>query len=253
MTHKPAHRALSDLDFDDFKSLAQDASLSAAQRIGFPDEYRAGFEPGILDDIRAKLPAFDRPGSTVIDIGCGCGELAVRIVEHGARRGSQLWLVDSAEVLARLPDATNIRKVPGRFPDDTADGLRGLAGRCDAVLCYSVFHYVFVSRNPYGFLDGVLALLAPGGACLVGDIPNVAMRRRFLDSDSGRRHHRAYCGRDEDPVVTFNRLDPGVIDDAVVFGLLAYARQAGFHAWIVPQPPELPLSNRREDILILRP
>jgi len=53
--------------------------------------------------------------------------------------------------------------------------------------------------------------------------------------------------------VHFNRLEPGQMDDSVVLALLARARAQGFHAWVLPQASELPMANRREDILIRRP
>ena len=43
------------------------------------------------------------------------------------------------------------------------------------------------------------------------------------------------------------------IDDAVVFALLQRSRLAGFDAYVVPQDSALPMANRREDILIIRP
>ena len=47
--------------------------------------------------------------------------------------------------------------------------------------------------------------------------------------------------------------EPGKIDDAVILGLLARSRAAGFDAYVVTQPEELPMATRREDILIRRP
>jgi hypothetical protein len=51
----------------------------------------------------------------------------------------------------------------------------------------------------------------------------------------------------------FNRLEPGQMDDSVVLALLARARAQGFHAWVMPQAVDLPMANRREDILIRKP
>jgi hypothetical protein len=39
----------------------------------------------------------------------------------------------------------------------------------------------------------------------------------------------------------------------VTLALLARARDAGFHAWVMPQPPALPMANRREDLVFERP
>src|SRR5690606_36364104 len=98
-----------------------------------------------------------------------------------------------------------------------------------------------------------LGLLAPGGQALFGDIPNIAQRKRFFASATGVRFHQAFMQTDEAPEVHFNRLEPDQIDDAVLLGLMARARAAGFDAYVLPQAPELPFANRREDLLVRRP
>jgi len=50
------------LTFDDFRRLATDATLSPYEKIGFPDEYREGYEAAIFADIVAKLAPLDRRG-----------------------------------------------------------------------------------------------------------------------------------------------------------------------------------------------
>jgi hypothetical protein len=110
-----------------------------------------------------------------------------------------------------------------------------------------------VEGNLWGFVDALAGLLAPGGQLLIGDIPNASMRRRFLSSAAGRTYHQAHFGDAAPPEIAFNRLEPGAIDDAVVLGCIARLRAAGFDAFVVPQSPELPMANRREDILIHRP
>src|SRR5262249_16034137 len=65
--------------------------------------------------------------------------------------------------------------------------------------------------------------------------------------------HQAYTGTDDVPTVAFNALERSKIDDAVVLAVLARARAAGFDAYLLPQSPDLPMANRREDILITRP
>jgi hypothetical protein len=79
------------------------------------------------------------------------------------------------------------------------------------------------------------------------------MRRRFLASAAGAAFHRGYTGRDEDPDPGFNQVSEGEMDDAVLFALMARARAAGADAWLLPQPPHLPMANRREDLLLRRP
>jgi hypothetical protein len=240
-----------DLTFDDFRRMASDESLSSHEKIGFPDSYRAGKGGAIVADIRRKLSALDRRQARVLDIGPGCDEVAMLLIEHCARQDHDLVLVDSKEMLARVPDPPRGRKLAGYYPRDCGELAQGPP--FDAIITYSVFHYVFRELPYLDFVDFSLGLLAPGGAMLIGDIPNASMRRRFFASDTGVRFHKAYTGGDQPPVVTFNTPEPGAIDDAVVMSVVQRCRAAGFHAYVVPQSEDLPMANRREDVLIVRP
>jgi Methyltransferase domain len=242
-----------DVTYETFRRFASDRSLSKYQRIGFPDSYRAGFEPRIFEDIIAKVPRLLGPPGLVIDIGPGCSDLPSLLIDHCAARGHRLVLMDSPEMLAWLPERPFIRKVPGRFPKDCEDVLSELGASADAVISYSVFHYVFAEGSVFQFFDAVLALLAPGGAAIIGDIPNQSMRRRFFASTRGKAFHRQFTKTTEDPIVEFNHLDPGAIDDAVLVGLMLRARAMGFDAYVLPQSDGLPMANRREDLLVVRP
>jgi hypothetical protein len=113
--------------------------------------------------------------------------------------------------------------------------------------------YVFVEGSFIDFVDACLSLLAPGGQLLLGDIPNQSKRKRFFASAAGVAHHQSFTGTNEVPAVAFNALGRSKIDDAVVLAVVARARAAGFDAYVVPQAPDLPMANRREDVLIVRP
>lgn len=240
------------LGFEDFRRLAADTSLSAYEKIGFPNSYREGKEPEIFADIVAKLAPLGRPGAVVLDIGPGCSDVPKMLIAHCKQLGQELHLVDSAEMLDQLETTEGVEKTAAFYPEceELIDRLRG---RTDAIILYSVLHYIFVDTNIFRFLDITLSLLSPGGALLLGDIPNISMRKRFFSSDTGKQFHRDFAGRDEDPLVLHNRIETDQIDDAVVFAILQRARAAGFQAYVVPQPARLPLANRREDILIVRP
>jgi hypothetical protein len=246
------HAQFKALTYDGFRELAKDPGLSRYEKIGFPDSYRAGKEEAIFRDLCAKLPALSRSGARIVDIGAGCSDLPALLLRNAESLGQRLAFVDSAEMLALTPDSTVLEKVAAMFPG-CRDFVTANTGRCDAVIVYSVFHYVFAEGSTWRFLDTALSLLAPGGALLIGDLPNLSKRRRFFASEAGARFHREYTGEDEEPVVEFNRLDPGEIDDSVIFSVLARARLQGFDGYVVPQPPELPMANRREDILVTRP
>jgi hypothetical protein len=164
-----------------------------------------------------------------------------------------LILIDSAEMLAHLPDEPFILKVEGFYPRDCGWLFEKYRERIDTILCYSVLHYVFVEASIFTFLDRSLGLMAHGGQMLVGDIPNISKRKRFFSSPAGIAHHKAFIQTDEQPVVQFNVVEPDKIDDTVMLSLVMRCRTQGFDAFIVPQADDLPMANRREDILINRP
>jgi hypothetical protein len=241
------------LTFDGFRELATAEGLSRFERIGFPDSYRDGYETAIFRDICAKLTNLGGRGRMVFDIGCGCSELPLLLADLCRRQGHEPVLCDSAEMLSHLPDELLVRTAAGRFPADVEGLIAEYAGRVDVILVYSVLQYVFVEGSMFDFVDACLSLLAPGGQLLIGDVPNTSKRKRFFASAAGIRHHQAFTGSDEIPVVAFNTVDRSKIDDAVVLAILGRARAAGFDAYVVPQSPELPMANRREDLLIVRP
>jgi hypothetical protein len=239
------------LSYDDFRRLATDASLSRHEKVGFPDSYREGREAAIFADITAKLPALLNPRRMVVDIGPGCSELPRMLIDLCDRMQSSLVLVDSPEMLAQLPNTAAVHKAAGRFPAEVS--LRERAGSIDVVLVYSVLQYVFEHEDITAFLDRSLALLAPGGSMLLGDIPNISKRKRFFSSEAGVAFHREFAGDDSLPPASLRQVEPGKIDDKVVLSLLAHARRDGFDAYVLAQRADLPMANRREDVLITRP
>lgn len=253
MAHGETHDdRFASADFDAFRSLAQDSRLSKYEKIGFPDHYREGREASIFQDIRSKLPVIDGGARRIVDIGPGCSDLPIMLMQHCAQHRHLLWLIDNAEMLDLLPSGEGVVKAAARFPE-CDDLIRTLAGSVDAVICYSVLQYVILDVPFYRFLDRALSLLAPGGRLLLGDVPNASMRKRFLSSEAGVEYHKAYMRTENPPVLNYNVLEHDSVDDSVVMGILLRARSQGFHAYVVPQPSELPMANRREDILIERP
>lgn len=247
-----ADRRFENLNFEDFRRLAGDASLSKYERIGFPDSYREGYEGAIFADIRRKLGLLDSRERTVVEIGPGCSDLPRLLIQLCLERSHNLWLIDNDEMLGQLPDGPGIEKLAAMYPQ-CPDFLEANRGGVDVILCYSVLHYVLVDVGFFRFLDRTLELLAPGGQLLLGDIPNVSKRKRFFASVAGQRFHREFTNTDEDMPVEFNRIEHDRIDDSIILMILHRARLAGFDAYVVPQARDLPMANRREDILITRP
>lgn len=240
------------LRFADFERMAQDPTLSSNEKIGFPDAYREGFESLIYTDIESKLPRLAQEGLNVLDIGPGCAALPRMLMKDCERRRHSLVLIDSSAMLATLPDAPGVTKIAGFYPD-CRDALSPWVGRFDVILCYSVFHYIFVEASFWRFLDCSLELLAPGGQMLIGDIPNVSKRKRFFSSPAGVQFHQQFMQTTDTPIVDFNVVEPERIDDAVILGVVMRARAQGCDAYWLPQPAALPMANRREDIFICKP
>lgn len=246
------YRRFAALTFEDFRKRAQDNSLSKYEKIGLPDSYRQGKEERIFESIVANLPQLNENGKVVLDIGPGCSDLPQMMINLCRKQGHQLLLVDSAEMLAHLPDDNFIRKFPAYFPQ--CEPLFGeYISKVDVLLTYEVLPMIFIEGNVWDFLDRSLELLAEGGEMLIGDVPNVSMRKRFFSSPGGIKFHQQFMNTLSPPEVRFNRLERHKIDDAVILGLLARARNQGFDAYVLPQPPDLPMANRREDLLIRRP
>lgn len=246
------YQQFANLSFEDFRRMAADESLSSCEKAGFPDSYRKGKEQSILEAILAALPLLAQTHKVVLDIGPGCSELALLLIDLCRKNDHTLLLVDSEEVLSHLPDESFMKKFSAYYPN--CDSLRqDYRGKVNVILTYSVLHYVFTEGNLWDFLDSSLELLAEGGEMLIGDIPNVSKRKRFFCSRQGIKFHQEFTGAQNLPEVNFNHIQRHLIDDSVILSLLTRARNQGFDAYVFPQRNDLPMANRREDILIRRP
>jgi hypothetical protein len=247
------NRGSKELTFDDFRARASDETLSNIEKVGFPAAYREGKESLIFQDILRKLPNLSKNNQTVLEIGPGCSGPALMMIELCRRQEHRLVLIDSQEMLDHLPREPFIDQFAGRYPDECRPVLKTYRGKVNAIICYSVLHYLFLETNLFDFLDHSLSLLSDGGQMLIGDIPNISKRKRFFSSAGGIRFHQEFMGTQDVPEVDFKTVETGKIDDSVLLGLILRARTAGFDAYLLPQPDDLPMANRREDLLIRKP
>ncbi|MEK9970682.1 MAG: hypothetical protein VW600_16200, partial [Ferrovibrio sp.] len=137
--------------FEEFRRRAADPKLSSHEKSGFPDLYREGRGGTILNDILAKMPPLCDRGKLVLDIGPGSSSLPVALIEHCVRQQHRLVLVDSAEMLALLPDHAAITKIAGAFPGTLPAVQAAAPEGYDAILVYSVAQYVFAEGNLWSF------------------------------------------------------------------------------------------------------
>lgn len=237
-----------ELTFDDFKKMAANPSLSGSEKIGFPDSYRKGYSKAILEDIYTKLPIDKTQNKVIIDIGSGCDELTFELIDICKKNNHTLVLIDSDEMLANIPDSKSVVKIGGKFPFSNNE-LKDYIGKTDYVLCYSVLFYVFANDNLYLFLHEALNLLKANGKFLIGDIPNIDKRDRFLESEEGKKFLQN-SGQVKGSTAHDNRDQK--MDDSIVLAIVARLRRFGCEAYVVPQNDNLPMSNRREDILVVK-
>lgn len=245
--------ATTELNFERFKQLAKNPNLSDEERIGFPKSYRQGYESFIADDIKSKLGNLNKKDGVLLDIGCGSSPLTKRLLNIFASHDLHVILNDSEEMLNNVSDDDNIDKVPGKFPDCLESLLRIAPNGVDYILCYSVLHYILLDTNIFNFIDSLILSLKPGGIALIGDIPNISKRKRFFSSETGVQFHKEFMKTTQAPKVEFLGVEKNKIDDAVLNALVDRARAAGCDAYILPQSKFLPMHNRRDDLILMRP
>lgn len=114
-------------------------------------------------------------------------------------------------------------------------------------------HTVTIEDSVFNFVDKAVELLAPNGRLLLGDLANRTKRKRFFLSPEGIKTHREYTGDPNAiPDVDLFKLDTEEVDDSIIFALLMRYRMAGMETYLLPQADDLPMSNRREDMLIVK-
>ena len=233
--------------FEYYKQQATSTDLSDTERVGRYAQQQQD-ETYIFDDILNKLPALSRNGSLIIDIGCGCSAPVKRLITNAEHYQQQLVLVDSEEMLARLPEQDNIEKEACQFPNTSL--IEKYQGQADVVIVYSVFHCVYLQSDFISFVDSLVQLLAPGGNLLLADLPNATKKKRFLSSEQGQKFHQQWSGNSDIPEVNWNKFEAGSLDDSLILMLMLRYRQMGFETYLLPQKSNLPFSNTREDLLV---
>ena len=240
---------MSRASFESFGDLAA-SGLSDTEKAG-RHGIQAKDEKNIVADVIAKLDL--EAEDDLLEIGCGTGNLLIPL----SFRVKEAVGIDHPKMIDALKK---------RFPDA---GLSGVAGdflqveldrKFAKILIYSVLHYLSDDAEVFAFIDRAAALLRPGGRLLIGDLPNDDRKRRFNESERGRRFNAEWQARMKEggPGEVAARLFAQIgsdsrrvpVNDGLVLRILERYRTRGYDAFVVPQPPNLPFCHSREDILI---
>ena len=237
------------LSFEDFAKLAKNDSLESFEKVGFGSVHRAEKEKFIFSDIKTKI-LDERNIETIVDIGCGCSRPVLDLIDFckiERERVKELVLVDSKEMLDNIEDEIFLKKYTVKFPDK--DFVKNYKNKVDVIIIYSVLHHIYFHQNFIKFLDNAISLLKEGGRLLIGDIPNISKKKRFLNSQFGREFHKSFSGEYPENVKCID-FQEKVIQDDLIFMILQRYRLMGFETYLLPQTKKLPLCYTREDILI---
>ncbi|MEL6316178.1 MAG: methyltransferase domain-containing protein [Pseudomonadota bacterium] len=238
---------MSRVTFENYATLSR-AELPATQIAG-RYHVQAEAERRIVPDVVDKLAI--APDDALLEIGCGVGAL-IAPLSYLVRSAAGVDHPDVLAALRRRIGEGRVETLPGNFLD------LEISGAYSKILVYSVLHCLSDGDEAMRFIQKAAGLLRPGGRLLLGDLPNSDRKARFQASPRGRAFEAEWAAaRAADPDAPGPELQPDpdcfTPDDAFLLRILAWARGAGAHAYILPQPPDLPFGHTREDVVIEAP
>lgn len=219
-----------------------------------------GKEKQIFSSIKKLLNLDSQNALSFLDIGCGYGNLTDYFIALAKANNFSTTLVDIDEIITRHKKESALSDhftlVSGNFPDNLSTPI---TASVDRILIYSVLHCV---DEPEKLIEQAVKLLKPGGRLLVGDIPNVNKKGRFLATPAGRAFDAEYkqlpveqvpSYQDHFDFVEKNKAQLNTqLDDDFLLAVMHKYRQQGYNVYVYEQEEGLPFSKTREDLLIVK-
>ncbi len=205
----------------------------------------------MVADVADKLQL--GPDDRLLEIGCGPGNLLIPL-SFMVQSATGLDHPEVCRYLRSRFGDQRIETIGCNFFDYAPDADTVF----DKVLIYSVMNTLADLDEAVAFVDKAVGLIAPGGRLLLGDIANVDRKARFLASASGTAFEaewNAALSASPESVVKSDVLGSETVfrpSDGFVLSLMTRYRERGFDTYLLPQPPNLPFGNTREDLLITR-
>ena len=121
----------------------------------------------------------------------------------------------------------------------------------DKILCYSVIHY---NDTPLNFTKKIISFLDKEGKALIGDIPNINKKYRYLNSN----FYEYYTKKNFENFIRYKNFSEFLkltkknkkINDELIINILLYCKKINKSVSILKQNKNLPFSFTRQDILI---
>ena len=206
----------------------------------------------IFEDIIKKLDV--KKNSTLLDIGCGCGEITERIINFSLNNNIKLSLNDIDPVIELLKNK-NLKNSNIVFYSGLFQKIK-IKKKFDYILVYSVVHYI---NNPILFINKIFKLLNTNGKILIGDIPNIDKKARFSISIKGRIFNGKYFKQPLRKIPKYINYKDFIkknknlrkdINDKFINKIFNIYRAKYCNVYLLEQKKNLPSCYTRDDILI---
>jgi len=214
----------------------------------------------IFNDINGKMHF--KADDVVLDIGCGNGAIA-KFIAPFVRK---IVLIDGApKMLEFAKQATeDFTNTEFRLADINKENDFTAYGSFDKIICYSVAHYLDNYKRFEGLLEEMIKALKPGGRILVGDIPLIDKREKYLNERKKRillnffSNIKYFFKKLTTKLVTAKTKHPTELKDRVSFNrekitfTIKNLQTENLGLSLIEQQTGLPFFNSREDLLITK-
>ena len=217
--------------------------------------YQENLVGDIVDDLVKKLNL--KKGSNLLDIGCGVGMVTIPL----SKNFNNVTCIDNKYSLEIFKKKTinnkkfkfisgNFLKIPNKK----------ISRKFENILVYSVLQLLENDDEVFKFIDKSLKLLEPGGKLLIGDVTNDDKKKRFLDSNFGKKFSKEWEKKlKSEPIESRNAMNElgkdkecVRINDKLILSIATYFRKKKYEVFILNQDNNLPFGRTREDILFIK-
>lgn len=188
-----------------------------------------------------------------LEVGCNVGNVLIPLSKYV----KSITGIDHPECI-KILKKRNLRKNIKLIGNDFLK--HKFIDRYDKIIIYSILQGLESNKQIEIFIDKSLKLLREKGKIIIGDIPNLSLKRRFLNSPEGKKFHHNWKKENSltkkdmefQKNVLIGTSLKHKIDDNLIIRIVEKLRKRNLSVYILPQNNNLPFGNTREDILIIK-